>query len=63
MYIYIYIIFKCIVNLYTYKFTSKCHSQSGELHQTRNYDRECSNNHPSLSTPRSKGLSRNKMYI
>ena len=26
--------------------------------QTRNYDTECSNQHPSLSTLRSKGLSR-----
>ena len=25
--------------------------------QTRNYDTECSNHHPSLSTLRSKGLS------
>ena len=29
--------------------------------QTRNYDTECSNHHPSLSTLRSKGLSRSKM--
>ena len=29
--------------------------------QTRNFDRECSNHHPSLSTLRSKGLSRSKM--
>ena len=29
--------------------------------KTRKYDRECSNHHPSLSTLRSKGLSRGKM--
>ena len=29
--------------------------------QTRNYDTECSNHHPSLSTLKSKGLSRRKM--
>ena len=29
--------------------------------QTRNYNTECLNHHPSLSTPRSKGLSHNKM--
>ena len=29
--------------------------------QTRNYDIECSNHHPSLSALRSKGLSRSKM--
>ena len=29
--------------------------------QTRNYDTECSNHHPSLPTLRSKGLSRSKM--
>ena len=29
--------------------------------QTRNYDTEYSNHHPSLSTLRSKGLSRSKM--
>ena len=29
--------------------------------QTRNYDTEFSNHHPSLSTQRSKGLSRSKM--
>ena len=29
--------------------------------QTRNYDTECSNHHPSLSTIRPKGLSRSKM--
>ena len=29
--------------------------------QTRNYDTECSNHHPCLSTLRSKGLSRSKM--
>ena len=29
--------------------------------QTRNYDKKCSNNHPSLSTLRPKGLSRSKM--
>ena len=29
--------------------------------ETRNYDTECSNHHPSLSTLRSKGLSRFKM--
>ena len=29
--------------------------------QTHNYDTECSNHHPSLSTLRPKGLSRNKM--
>ena len=29
--------------------------------QTRNYDRECSNHHPSLSTLTSKGLSRTKI--
>ena len=29
--------------------------------QTRNYGTECSNHHPSLSTLRSKGLSRSKM--
>ena len=28
---------------------------------TRNYHTECSNHHPSLSTLRSKGLSRSKM--
>ena len=31
--------------------------------QTRNYDIECSNHHPSLSTLRSKGLSRSKMKL
>ena len=29
--------------------------------QTRNYDTECSNHHPSLSALRSKGLCRSKM--
>ena len=29
--------------------------------QTRNYDTECSNHHPSLLTLRLKGLSRSKM--
>ena len=29
--------------------------------QTRNYDTECSNDHPSLSPPRPKGLSRSMM--
>ena len=29
--------------------------------QTRNYDIECSNHHPSLSTLRPKGLSHSKM--
>ena len=29
--------------------------------QTRNYDIECSNHHPSLSTLRPKGLSRSKV--
>ena len=29
--------------------------------QTRNYDTECSNHHPSLSPLRPKGLSRSKM--
>ena len=29
--------------------------------QTRNYDTECSNHHPSLSILRSKGLSRSQM--
>ena len=29
--------------------------------QTRNYDMECSKHHTSLSTQRSKGLSRSKM--
>ena len=29
--------------------------------QTRNYDTECSNHHPSLSTLRPKGLSRSMM--
>ena len=29
--------------------------------QTRSHDTECSNHHPSLSTLRSKGLSRSKM--
>ena len=29
--------------------------------QTRNYDIECSNHHPSVSTLRPKGLSRSKM--
>ena len=29
--------------------------------QTRNYDTDCSNHHPSLSTLRPKGLSRSKM--
>ena len=29
--------------------------------QTRNYDTQCSNHHPSLSTLRSKGLSRSKI--
>ena len=29
--------------------------------QTRNYDKECSNHHHSLSTLRPKGLSRSKM--
>ena len=31
--------------------------------QTRNYDIECSNHHPSLSTLRPKGLSRSKMKL
>ena len=31
--------------------------------QTRNYDIECSNHHPSLSTLRPKGLSRIYIYI
>ena len=29
--------------------------------QTRNYDTECSNHHPSLSTLRPKGLNRSRM--
>ena len=59
--------------IYIYKFTSECHSQNtpslgretllapSANKQTRNYDIECSNHHPSLSTLRSKGLSRSKM--
>ena len=31
--------------------------------QTRNYDTECSNHHPSLSTLRSKGLSPGKIKL
>ena len=31
------------------------------VNQTRNYETDCSNHHPSLSTLRSKGLSRSKM--
>ena len=58
--------------IYIYKFASKCHSQSGDSQgqevflapstdkQTSNYDTECSNHHPSLSTLRSKGLSCSK---
>ena len=34
---------------------------NGPDKQTRNYDTECSNQHPSLSTLRSKELSRSKM--
>ena len=60
-----------------YKFTSKCHRlphpRSGDSQgyetflapsadkQTHNYDIECSNQHPSLSTLRPKGLSRSMM--
>ena len=66
-----------IYTLYIYKFTSECHrlphpqggdSQGQETFlassadkQTRNYDIECSNHHPSLSTLRPKGLSHSKM--
>ena len=31
--------------------------------QTHNYDTECSNHHPSLSTLRSEGLSQSKMKL
>ena len=60
-------------NLHIHKFTSKSHSQTntgpGQKtfllpsadNQIRNYDRECSYLHPSLSTLKSKGLSRSKM--
>ena len=65
IYIYIYIQIDVIVRL--------PHPRSGDRQgqetflapsadkQTCNYDTECSNHHPSLSTLRSKGLSRSKM--
>ena len=68
---------KDIMYTNVYKFTRTCHrlphprsgdSQGQEMFlapstdkHTRNYDTECSNHHPSLSTLRPKGLSRSKM--
>ena len=69
LYIYIYIYTDLPVNV----IVRLSHPRSGDSQgqekflapsadkQTRNYDTECPNHHPSLSTPRSKGLSRSKM--
>ena len=69
IYIHIYI-YKYI---YIYIFDKNTHPRSGDKqdqqtylvhfadNQTGNYDKECSNHHPSLSTLRSKGLSLSKM--
>ena len=73
IYIYIYIYVYIHTNLPVNSILRLLHSQSGDRqgqesffapsadNQTRNYDTDCSNRHPSLSTLRSKGLSRSKM--
>ena len=73
LYIYIYIYIYIYTNLPVNVIVRLPHPQSGDSQgqetfsvpsadkQTRNYDTECSNHHPSLSTLRSKGLSRSKM--
>ena len=76
MYIYIYI-YIYIIHTYTNLSVSDIarlpHPQNGDSQgqerflapfadkQTRNFDTECSNHHPSVSTLKSKGLSRSKM--
>ena len=69
IYIYIYIYANLPVNVIVRQ-PHPCsgHSQDKETFlapsadiQTRNYDTECSNHHPSLSTLMSKELSRSKM--
>ena len=69
MYIYIYI----YTNLPVNAIVRIPHLRSGDSHgqktflapssdkRTRNYDTECSIHHPSLSTPRPKGLNRSMM--
>ena len=69
MYIYIYVYTNLPVNV----IVRLPHPRSGDSQgqetflapsadkQTRNYDTECSNHHPSLSTLRPKGFSRSKM--
>ena len=79
MYIYIYIFIYIYIYIYTNLPVSDIvrlpHPRSGDSQvqetflapsadkETRNYDTECSNHHPSLSTLRSKGLSRSKMKL
>ena len=72
-YIYIYIYIYIYSNLPVNAMVRLPHPRSGDSQgqetflaasadkQTRNYDTECSNPHPSLSTLRPKGLSRSKM--
>ena len=71
--IYIYIHIYTYTNLPVNALVRLPHPQSGDSQgqetflapsadkKTRNYDTECSNHHPSLSTQRPKGLSRSKM--
>ena len=73
IYIYTYIYIYIIKNLPVNVIVRLPHPLSGDSQgqetflapsadkQTRNYDTECSNHHPTLSTLRSKGLSRSKM--
>ena len=72
MYIYIYI-YTYYTNLPVDALVRLLHPRSGDSQgqktflapsankKTRNYDTECSNHHPSLSTLRPKGLSRSMM--
>ena len=73
--LYVYIIYTYILYIYIYIYVivRLSHPQSRDSQgqktvltpsadkQTHNYDTECSDHHPSLSTIRSKGLSRSKM--
>ena len=64
IYIYIYLPVNAIVKLpYPWSGGSQQEMFLGPPadNQTRNYDTECSNHHPSLSTLRSKGLTRSKI--
>ena len=73
VYIYIYIYIYIYTNLPVNVIVRQPHPWSGDSQgqetfltssadkQTHNYDTECSNHHPSLSTLRSQGLDRSKM--